>query len=187
MPSDVIVDASMPALIRNGGKLWGADGGEDDTLAVIPDSSYAGVYATVIEDVKQNGPLDPATIGTVPNVGLMAQAAEEYGSHNKTFEIPADGTVTVVNQAGEVLLAHDVEAGDIWRACQTKDIPVRDWVKLAVTRARAAQTPGDLLAGRGPRPRRRADQEGQRLPARARHGRPGDPDPLARAGHGVLA
>jgi isocitrate dehydrogenase len=141
VPSDVIVDASMPALIRNGGKLWGTDGGEDDTLAVIPDSSYAGVYATAIADVKRNGPLDPATIGTVPNVGLMAQAAEEYGSHNKTFEIPADGTVTVVNQAGEVLLAHDVETGDIWRACQTKDIPVRDWVKLAVTRARAAQTP----------------------------------------------
>ena len=141
VPSDVIVDASMPALIRNGGKLWGADGAEDDTLAVVPDSSYAGVYATVIADVKRNGPLDPATIGTVPNVGLMAQAAEEYGSHNKTFEIPADGTVTVVNQAGEVLLAHDVEAGDIWRACQTKDIPVRDWVKLAVTRARASQTP----------------------------------------------
>ncbi len=141
VPSDVIVDASMPALIRNGGKLWGVDGAEDDTLAVIPDSSYAGVYATVIEDVKKNGPLDPATIGTVPNVGLMAQAAEEYGSHNKTFEIPADGTVTVVNQAGEVLLSHDVEAGDIWRACQTKDIPIRDWVKLAVTRARASQAP----------------------------------------------
>jgi isocitrate dehydrogenase len=141
VPSDVIVDASMPALIRNGGKLWGADGAEDDTLAVIPDSSYAGVYATVIADVKKNGPLDPATIGTVPNVGLMAQAAEEYGSHNKTFEIPADGTVTVVNQAGEVLLAHDVEVGDIWRACQTKDIPVRDWVKLAVTRARASEIP----------------------------------------------
>jgi isocitrate dehydrogenase len=141
VPSDVIVDASMPALIRNGGKLWGVDGAEDDTLAVIPDSSYSGVYATVIEDVKKNGPLDPATIGTVPNVGLMAQAAEEYGSHDKTFEIPADGTVTIVNRAGRVLLAHDVEAGDIWRACQTKDIPVRDWVKLAVTRARAAQTP----------------------------------------------
>jgi isocitrate dehydrogenase len=141
VPSDVIVDASMPALIRNGGKLWGADGAEGDTLAVIPDSSYAGVYATVIEDVKKNGPLDPRTIGTVPNVGLMAQAAEEYGSHNKTFEIPADGTVTVVNQAGEVLFAHDVEVGDIWRACQTKDIPIRDWVKLAVTRARASQTP----------------------------------------------
>jgi isocitrate dehydrogenase len=141
VPSDVIVDASMPALIRNGGKLWGADGAEDDTLAVIPDSSYAGVYATVIDDVRRNGPLDPATIGTVQNVGLMAQAAEEYGSHNKTFEIPADGTVTVANQAGEVLLSHDVEAGDVWRACQTKDIPIRDWVKLAVTRARNAQTP----------------------------------------------
>jgi isocitrate dehydrogenase len=141
VPSDVIVDASMPAMIRNGGKLWGVDGGEADTLAVIPDSSYAGVYATVIDDVKRNGPLDPATIGSVPNVGLMAQAAEEYGSHNKTFEIPADGTVSVVNQAGEVLLSHDVETGDIWRACQTKDIPVRDWVKLAVTRARASQTP----------------------------------------------
>jgi isocitrate dehydrogenase len=141
VPSDVIVDASMPAMIRNGGKLWGVDGAEDDTLAVIPDSSYAGVYATVIADVKRSGPLDPATIGTVANVGLMAQAAEEYGSHNKTFEIPADGTVTVVNQAGDVLLAHDVEAGDIWRGGQTKDIPVRDWVKLAVTRARAAQVP----------------------------------------------
>jgi isocitrate dehydrogenase len=131
----------MPALIRNGGKLWGVDGAEDDTLAVIPDSCYSGVYAAVIADVRRNGPLDPATIGTVPNVGLMAQAAEEYGSHNKTFEIPADGTITVVNQAGEVLLSHDVEAGDIWRACQTKDIPVRDWVKLAVTRARASRTP----------------------------------------------
>ena len=141
VPSDVIVDASMPAMIRNGGKLWGVDGGEADTLAVIPDSSYAGVYATVIDDVKRNGPLDPATIGSVPNVGLMAQAAEEYGSHNKTFEIPADGTVSVVNRAGEVLLSHDVETGDIWRACQTKDIPVRDWVKLAVSRARASETP----------------------------------------------
>jgi len=141
VPSDVIVDASMPALIRNGGKLWGVDGAEGDTLAVIPDSSYAGVYATFVDDVKKHGPLDPATIGTVPNVGLMAQSAEEYGSHNKTFEIPADGTVSVVNAAGQVLLAHDVEAGDIWRACQTKDVPVRDWVRLAVTRARATGAP----------------------------------------------
>jgi isocitrate dehydrogenase len=141
VPSDVIVDASMPALIRNGGKLWGVDGGEDDTLAVIPDSSYAGVYQAVVQDVKKNGPLDPATIGTVPNVGLMAQAAEEYGSHNKTFEIAEAGTVRVVGADGTVLLEHDVEAGDIWRACQTKDIPVQDWVKLAVTRARASQTP----------------------------------------------
>lgn len=141
VPSDVIVDASMPALIRNGGKLWGADGGEADTLAVIPDSSYAGVYQTVIEDTIEHGPLDPATIGTVPNVGLMAQAAEEYGSHDKTFEIPAAGTVRILASNGDVLLEHDVEAGDIWRACQTKDVPVRDWVKLAVDRARASQTP----------------------------------------------
>ncbi|MGN6722340.1 MAG: NADP-dependent isocitrate dehydrogenase [Marmoricola sp.] len=141
VPSDVIVDASMPALIRNGGRLWGVDGGEDDTLAVIPDSSYAGVYQTVIQDVKKNGPLNPATIGTVPNVGLMAQAAEEYGSHDKTFEIPAAGTVRVVASNGDVLIEHDVEAGDIWRACQTKDIPVQDWVKLAVTRARATGDP----------------------------------------------
>ncbi|HET6166688.1 MAG TPA: NADP-dependent isocitrate dehydrogenase [Marmoricola sp.] len=141
VPSDVIVDASMPALIRNGGRLWGADGGEDDTLAVIPDSSYAGVYQTVIADCQANGPLDPATIGSVPNVGLMAQAAEEYGSHDKTFEIPANGTVRVLNSAGDVLLEHDVEVGDIWRACQTKDVPVRDWVKLAVSRARATGSP----------------------------------------------
>lgn len=141
VPSDVIIDASMPAMIRNGGKLWGVDGGEDDTLAVIPDSSYAGVFQAVIDDVKANGPLDPATIGTVPNVGLMAQAAEEYGSHDKTFEIPAAGTVKVVNSAGETLIEHEVGAGDIWRACQTKDIPVQDWVKLAVTRARASGAP----------------------------------------------
>ncbi len=141
VPSDVIIDASMPAMIRNGGKLWGADGGEDDTLAVIPDSSYAGVFQAVIDDVKANGPLDPATIGTVPNVGLMAQAAEEYGSHDKTFEIPADGTVKVVNSAGETLIEHQVGAGDIWRACQTKDVPVQDWVKLAVGRARATGAP----------------------------------------------
>ncbi|MHC2999512.1 NADP-dependent isocitrate dehydrogenase [Microbacterium sp. HJ5] len=141
VPSDVIVDASMPALIRNGGKLWGADGGEDDTLAVIPDSSYASVYQTVIDDVIAHGPLDPAAIGTVPNVGLMAQAAEEYGSHDKTFEIAAAGTVQVLNQAGDVLIEHAVQPGDIWRATQTKDIAVRDWVKLAVSRARATGAP----------------------------------------------
>jgi isocitrate dehydrogenase len=131
----------MPALIRNGGKLWGATGAEDDTLAVIPDSSYAGVYQATIEDVIANGPLDPATIGSVPNVGLMAQAAEEYGSHDKTFEIAADGRVEVINQAGEVLISHQVEKGDIWRATQTKDVAIRDWVKLAVTRARATGVP----------------------------------------------
>ncbi|WP_285135587.1 NADP-dependent isocitrate dehydrogenase [Microbacterium sp. lyk4-40-TSB-66] len=141
VPSDVIVDASMPALIRNGGKLWGVDGGEDDTLAVIPDSSYAGVYQATIDDVIANGPLDPATIGSVPNVGLMAQAAEEYGSHDKTFEIPAAGRVQVVASNGDVLLEHEVNVGDIWRATQTKDVAVRDWVKLAVTRARAAGVP----------------------------------------------
>ncbi|KAA9084989.1 NADP-dependent isocitrate dehydrogenase [Microbacterium radiodurans] len=141
VPSDVIVDASMPALIRNGGKLWGADGGEGDTIAVIPDSSYAGVYQATIEDVIAHGPLDPATIGSVPNVGLMAQAAEEYGSHDKTFEIAGAGTVEVVDSSGAVLLSHDVQAGDIWRATQTKDVAVRDWVKLAVTRARATGVP----------------------------------------------
>ncbi|WP_345801721.1 NADP-dependent isocitrate dehydrogenase [Microbacterium sp. AZCO] len=141
VPSDVIVDASMPALIRNGGKLWGVDGGEDDTLAVIPDSSYASVYQTVIDDVKAHGALDPATIGTVPNVGLMAQAAEEYGSHDKTFEISAAGSVQLVNRAGDVLLEHAVAPGDVWRATQTKDIAIRDWVKLAVTRARATGAP----------------------------------------------
>jgi len=141
VPSDVIVDASMPALIRNGGKLWGADGGEDDTLAVIPDSSYAGVYQAVIDDVIANGPLDPATVGTVPNVGLMAQAAEEYGSHDKTFEIAAPGRVQIVDRAGDVLIEHAVDRGDIWRATQTKDVPVRDWVKLAVDRARTTGDP----------------------------------------------
>jgi len=141
VPSDVIVDASMPALVRNGGKLWGVDGGEADTLAVIPDSSYAGVYQATIDDVIANGPLDPATIGSVPNVGLMAQAAEEYGSHDKTFEIAAPGRVQVVASNGDVLLEHEVNAGDIWRATQTKDVAVRDWVKLAVTRARATGVP----------------------------------------------
>ena len=141
VPSDVIVDASMPALVRNGGKLWGASGEEDDTLAVIPDSSYAGVYQAVIDDVIANGPLDPATIGTVPNVGLMAQAAEEYGSHDKTFEIAAAGAVQVLDSEGTVLIEHEVGAGDIWRATQTKHIAVIDWVRLAVTRAKASGSP----------------------------------------------
>ncbi|WP_121258216.1 NADP-dependent isocitrate dehydrogenase [Nocardioides ferulae] len=141
VPSDVIIDASMPAMIRIGGHMWGPDGEEHDTLAVIPDSSYAGVYQAVIDDCKANGAYDPATMGSVSNVGLMAKAAEEYGSHDKTFEIPAAGTVQVLNSAGEVLIEHDVQPGDIWRACQTKDAPIRDWVKLAVTRARAAGVP----------------------------------------------
>ncbi len=141
VPSDVIVDASMPAMIRNGGKLWGPQGEEDDTIAVIPDSSYAGVYQAVIEDCKAHGAYDPTTMGSVPNVGLMAKKAEEYGSHDKTFEMVADGTVQVVDSSGAVLMEHQVSAGDIWRACQTQDEPVRDWVKLAVTRARATGDP----------------------------------------------
>lgn len=141
VPSDVIVDASMPAMIRTSGHMWGADGEPADTLAVIPDSSYAGIYQAVIDDCRANGAFDPTTMGSVPNVGLMAQAAEEYGSHDKTFEIEKDGTVQVVNQAGDVLLEHRVQQGDIWRACQTKDVAIRDWVKLAVNRARLSNTP----------------------------------------------
>jgi isocitrate dehydrogenase len=141
VPSDVIVDASMPAMIRIGGHMWGPDGEEADTLAVIPDSSYAGIYQVVIDDCKANGAYDPATMGSVPNVGLMAQAAEEYGSHDKTFEAPAAGTIRIVDSAGEQLISHQVQPGDIWRACQTKDAAIRDWVKLAVTRARATGAP----------------------------------------------
>jgi isocitrate dehydrogenase len=141
VPSDVIVDASMPAMIRAGGKVWDAAGKTGDTLAVIPDGSYAGVYQAVIDFCKKHGALDPRTMGSVPNVGLMAQAAEEYGSHNKTFEIPAAGTVRVTEAGGAVLFEHAVEAGDIWRACQTKDAPIEDWVKLAVKRARATGDP----------------------------------------------
>ena len=141
VPSDVIVDASMPAMIRTSGHMWGPDGLEADTLAVIPDSSYAGVYQTVIEDCRANGAFDPATMGSVPNVGLMAQAAEEYGSHDKTFEIPADGTVKVTADTGEVVFEIPVAGGDIFRMCQAKDIPIRDWVKLAVQRARATGDP----------------------------------------------
>ncbi|OFQ33535.1 isocitrate dehydrogenase [Corynebacterium sp. HMSC072D12] len=136
VPSDVIIDASMPAMIRTSGHMWNKNDEEQDTLAVIPDSSYAGVYQAVIEDCKANGAYDPTTMGTVPNVGLMAQKAEEYGSHNKTFKVPAAGTVEVRNSKGEALISHDVEEGDIWRACQTKDAPIQDWVKLAVNRAR---------------------------------------------------
>ncbi|WP_328953538.1 NADP-dependent isocitrate dehydrogenase [Kitasatospora purpeofusca] len=142
VPSDVIVDASMPAMIRTSGHMWGPDGQEADTLAVLPDSSYAGVYQAVLDDCRANGALDPATIGSVPNVGLMAQAAEEYGSHDKTFEIAAAGTVRLVDAAtGEVVLEQAVQPGDIFRACQTKDLPIRDWVKLAVTRARVSGDP----------------------------------------------
>jgi isocitrate dehydrogenase len=141
VPSDVIVDASMPAMIRAGGKMYDAQGKLQDALAVIPDSSYAGVYQATIDFCKKHGAFDPKTMGSVPNVGLMAQAAEEYGSHNKTFQISAKGSVRVVDSAGSVLIEHAVDAGDIWRACQTKDAPVQDWVKLAVNRARLSSTP----------------------------------------------
>ncbi|GAA4986296.1 NADP-dependent isocitrate dehydrogenase [Kitasatospora paranensis] len=141
VPSDVIVDASMPAMIRTSGHMWGPDGQEADTLAVLPDSSYAGVYQVVIDDCRAHGAYDPSTMGSVPNVGLMAQKAEEYGSHDKTFEIPVTGTVRVVDAAGTAVLEQAVGAGDIFRMCQTKDLPIRDWVKLAVTRARATGVP----------------------------------------------
>ncbi|MDG1729597.1 MAG: NADP-dependent isocitrate dehydrogenase [Algibacter sp.] len=141
VPSDVIIDASMPAMIRTSGQMWNAEGKLQDTKAVIPDSSYAGIYSATIDFCKENGAFDPTTMGTVPNVGLMAQKAEEYGSHDKTFEIPKNGTVKVIDAHGHTLLEHTVEEGDIWRMCQTKDAPIQDWVKLAVTRARASQTP----------------------------------------------
>lgn len=141
VPSDVIVDASMPAMLRDSGKMWNAKGELQDTLAMIPDRNYAGIYRAVVDDMKANGALDPGSMGSVPNVGLMAQKAEEYGSHDKTFRIPADGTVKVVDGDGKVLMAHAVKAGDIWRMSQTKDAPIRDWVKLAVNRARLSNTP----------------------------------------------
>ncbi|MCK9900123.1 isocitrate dehydrogenase, NADP-dependent [Parafrankia colletiae] len=141
VPSDVIVDASMPAMIRTSGHMWGPDGAEGDTLAVLPDSSYAGIYQAVIDDCRAHGAYDPSTMGSVPNVGLMAQKAEEYGSHDKTFEIQTTGTVRLVDAAGTAVLEQTVSAGDIFRACQTKDAPIRDWVKLAVTRARATGDP----------------------------------------------
>ena len=141
IPSDVIVDASMPAMIRNSGQMWGKDGKQKDTKAVMPESTYARIYQEMINFCKTNGAFDPTTMGSVPNVGLMAQKAEEYGSHDKTFELEADGVMRVVDADGKVLMQHEVQAGDIWRACQTKDAPIRDWVKLAVTRARASNTP----------------------------------------------
>jgi isocitrate dehydrogenase len=141
VPSDVIIDASVPAAIRTSGKMWNKDGQLQDTKMIIPDRSYAGVYQATIDFCKKNGALDPTTMGSVPNVGLMAQAAEEYGSHDKTFQVAENGTVRVVDSNGNILMSHTVEAGDIWRMCQTKDAPVRDWVKLAVNRARLSNTP----------------------------------------------
>lgn len=141
VPSDVIIDASVPAMIRTSGRMWNRDGELQDTKIVIPDSTYAPLYETVVSFCKEHGAFDPVTMGTVPNVGLMAQKAEEYGSHDKTFEIPADGKVEVIDETGNVLLSHEVQAGDIWRACQTKDAPIKDWVQLAVNRARLSDTP----------------------------------------------
>jgi isocitrate dehydrogenase len=141
VPSDIIIDASMPAALRSSGKMWGPDGKLHDTKAMIPDRNYAGIYQAVIDFCKHNGAFDVATMGSVSNVGLMAQKAEEYGSHDKTFEIPADGTVRVLDEDGDALLEHRVEQGDIWRMCQTRDLPIRDWVKLAVNRARQTGQP----------------------------------------------
>jgi isocitrate dehydrogenase len=141
VPSDTIIDASMPAAIRNSGRMWGPDGKLYDTKYVIPDSSYAGVYQEVIEFCKKHGAFNPTTMGTVQNVGLMAQKAEEYGSHDKTFQTPGNGKVRVVAESGQTLLEHSVEEGDIWRACQVKDLPIQDWVKLAVRRARETESP----------------------------------------------
>src|SRR5690606_14267434 len=141
VPSDVIVDASMPAMIRSSGKMWNKQGQLQDTIAIIPDRSYSGIYAATIDDCKEHGAFDPATMGSVSNVGLMAQKAEEYGSHDKTFQAPGKGSVQVVDASGKVLMQQDVEAGDIFRMCQTKDAAIRDWVKLAVNRARLSDTP----------------------------------------------
>ena len=141
VPSDVIIDASMPAMIRTSGQMWNAAGELQDTKAIIPDSSYAGIYAATIDFCREHGAFDPTTMGTVPNVGLMAQKAEEYGSHDKTFEIASNGKVQVIDTSGKILIKHNVEEGDIWRMCQVKDAPIQDWIKLAVTRARASQTP----------------------------------------------
>ena len=141
VPSDVIIDASMPAMIRTSGQMWNAEGKQQDTKAVIPDSSYAGIYTATIDFCKENGAFDPTTMGTVPNVGLMAQKAEEYGSHDKTFEMSNDGTVQVIDLQNKYLMEHTVEEGDIWRMCQVKDAPIQDWIKLAVIRARATNVP----------------------------------------------
>ena len=141
VPSDVIIDASMPAMIRTSGQMWNAEGNQQDTKAVIPDSSYAGIYSATIDFCKEHGAFDPTTMGTVPNVGLMAQKAEEYGSHDKTFEIASKGKVSVIDASGNTLMEHTVEAGDIWRMCQVKDAPIQDWVKLAINRCRASKTP----------------------------------------------
>ncbi len=186
VPSDVIVDASMPAMIRDSGKMWNAEGKLQDTKAVIPDRCYAGVYQAVIDDCKAHGAFDPATMGSVPNVGLMAQKAEEYGSHDKTFQIAADGVVKVTDDAGNVVFEHAVEAGDIWRMCQTKDAPIQDWVKLAVERARLSSTPAVFWLDAA-RAHDAGHRQGRAVPEGPRHQRPGHPHPAAGGSHRVLA
>ena len=177
VPSDVIIDASMPAAIRSSGRMWNADGELQDTKFVIPDHSYAPLYAETVDHCRRHGAFDPATMGSTPNVGLMAQAAEEYGSHDKTFEIADAGRVLVIGEGGDVLIEHEVAAGDIWRMCQTKDAPIRDWVRLAVERARDTGWSGGVLARRDPGPRRRAAAEGPPGARGARHRRADDRDP----------
>jgi isocitrate dehydrogenase len=184
VPSDIIIDASMPPMIRDGGSDVEPAGELQDCKAVIPDSSYAGIYDAVIRDCQAHGALDPATMGASPTWGLMAQKAEEYGSHDKTFEIPAPGTVRVVDADGRTLLEHEVEAGDIWRACQTKDVAIRDWVKLAVTRARATSAPAVFWLDRDRAHDAELIREGGDVPPGARHRGARAPHPLARGGHG---
>ena len=170
VPSDVIIDASMPAMIRTSGHMWGPDGGEADTLAVIPDSSYAGVYQAVIDDCRAHGAFDPTTMGTVPNVGLMAQKAEEYGSHDKTFEIGAAGTVKVLD-GDTVVFEHQVGQGDIWRMCQTKDVADPRLGQARRTPGARDRRPGGVLARRVPRPRRLPHRQDRRVPPRGGHRR----------------
>jgi hypothetical protein len=187
-PNDVIVDASMPAMIRNGGKMWGADGRLKDVKAVMPESTFARIYQEIINFCKWHGAFDPKTMGTVPNVGLMAQKAEEYGSHDKTFEIPEDGVANITDlDTGEVLMSEDVEQGDIWRMCQVKDAAIRDWVKLAVNARAQLRHAGGVLARRLPPARGAADHQGQDVPARAQHLGPGHPDHEPGARHALHA
>ncbi len=187
VPSDVIVDASMPAMIRESGKMWGPDGKLHDTKAMIPDRCYAGVYQVVIEDCKKHGAFDPKTMGSVPNVGLMAQKAEEYGSHDKTFEIAANGTVRVVDASGAVLLEQKVEHGDIFRMCQVKDAPIQDWVKLAVTRARLSNTPAVFWLDQARGHDAQIAAKGRALPEGPRHQRPRHPHHDAGGSDAILA
>ncbi len=182
VPSDVIIDASMPAALRSSGQMWGPDGKLHDMKAMIPDRCYAGIYQAVIDFCRNHGAFDVTTMGNVSNVGLMAQKAEEYGSHDKTFEIPADGTVRVVDASGNVLLEHKVEQGDIWRICQTKDLPIQDWVKLAVTRARLTGNPAIFWLDRNRAHDANLIAQGRALSAGPRHQRSGDPDPGAGGG-----